>query len=135
MIGVNDWVQGVEANVFRGRFVQLLNNMRAILPNEKLLLVVNIPDFSVTPKGGDYAHGRNISAGVTSFNEIIAHESRQRSLPLVDIFPLSQQMRDSPDLVAADGLHPSAKTYARWAGLIFPAAQTLLGSRANSRAS
>jgi lysophospholipase L1-like esterase len=130
MIGVNDWVQGVEANAFRKRFAQLLDGMRAILPNEKLLLVVNIPDFSVTPKGGEYARGRDISAGLASFNQIIAQESRQRNLPLVDIFPLSRQMRDSADLVAADGLHPSAKTYARWAGLIFPTAQSLLGARA-----
>lgn len=135
MIGVNDWVQGVEANAFRTRFVQLLDNMRAILPNEKLLLVVNIPDFSVTPKGSEYARGRDISAGLTNFNEIIAQESRQRNLPLVDIFPLSRQMRDSPDLVASDGLHPSAKTYARWAGLIFPTAQTLLAAKAKAGAS
>jgi lysophospholipase L1-like esterase len=129
MIGVNDWVQSVEPDVFRARFTQLLDEMRAMLPNEKRLLVINIPDFSVTPKGGEYARGRDISAGLTSFNQIIAEESRRRKLPLVDIFPLSQQMRGCPELVAADELHPSAKTYARWAGLIFPTAQELLGAR------
>jgi len=126
MIGVNDWVQGVEPALFRDRFTQLLETMRSVLPNEKWLLVVNIPDFSVTPKGGEYARGRDISAGLTSFNQIIAEETRRRNLPLVDVFPLSQQMRGCPDLVAADDLHPSAKAYARWAGLIFPTAQALL---------
>ena len=134
MIGVNDWVQGVEPKVFRDRFAQLLNGMRAILPNDKLLLVINIPDFSVTPKGGEYARGRDIPAGLTSFNQMIAEEARRRNLSLVDIFPLSQQMRGAPDLVAADGLHPSAKTYARWAGFIFPSAQALLGKRASPAA-
>ena len=37
-------------------------------------------------------------------------------------------MRGHPELIAADGLHPSAKTYAMWEELIFPAARDLLGS-------
>ena len=131
MIGVNDWVQGVEPDVFRSRFTYLLDQMRSILPDDKQMLVINIPDFSVTPKGGEYARGRNISAGLTSFNQMIAEESSARDLPLVDIFPLSQQMRGRPDLVAADELHPSAKSYLLWADLIFPVARELLGERAH----
>lgn len=44
----------------------------------------------------------------------------------VDIFPISQQMKNNKELVAADGLHPSAKEYAIWETLIFPAAKQLL---------
>lgn len=127
MLGVNDWVQGVDPETFRRRLTHLLDEMRGVLPNEKHLLVVNIPDFSVTPDGPKYAHGRDISAGLTSFNKIIAEEAKRRGLTLVDIFPLSQQMRGRPELIAADGLHPSAKAYAQWEELIFPAAQKLLG--------
>lgn len=126
MIGVNDWVQGVEPAVFRRRLAHLMDEMRAALPNERRLLVVNIPDFSVTPDGPTYARGRDISAGLTSFNQIIAEEAHRRSLALVDIFPLSQQMRNRPELIAADGLHPSAKTYALWEEAIFPLAQAAL---------
>jgi lysophospholipase L1-like esterase len=35
-------------------------------------------------------------------------------------------MRDDPTLIARDGLHPSAKEYARWEAMIFPVAQKLL---------
>jgi lysophospholipase L1-like esterase len=128
MIGVNDWVQAVEPAVFRERLTHLMDEMLAILPNERRLLVVNIPDFSVTPGGAAYARGRDISAGLTSFNRIIAEEAERRGLPLVDIFPASQEMRDHPESIAADGLHPSAEVYARWEQLIFPAARALLGS-------
>lgn len=128
MIGVNDWVQGVEPAIFRQRLGYLLDQMRAALPNEKNLLLVNIPDFSVTPDGPTYARGRDISAGLTSFNQIIAEEAVRRELSVVDIFPLSQEMRGQPELVAADGLHPSAKAYAQWEELIFPVAQRLLGN-------
>jgi lysophospholipase L1-like esterase len=128
MIGVNDWVQGVAPEIFRERLAHLMDEMRTVLPNDKQLLIVNIPDFSVTPSGPSYARGRDISAGLTSFNRIIAEEATRRGLPLVDIFPASQEMRGHPELIAVDGLHPSAKTYSRWEELIFPAAQKLLGN-------
>lgn len=100
--------------------------MLKVLPNEKRLLVINIPDFSVTPDGPNYARGRDISTGLASFNRITSDEAQKRRLQMVDIFPLSQKMRGHPELIAADGLHPSAKTYALWEELIFPAARDLL---------
>jgi lysophospholipase L1-like esterase len=128
MIGVNDWVQDVEPAVFRVRLTQLMDEMLAVLPDDKRLLVINIPDFSVTPDGPKYGRGRDISAGLTSFNQIIAEEAQRRGLPVVDIFPISQQIRARPELIAADGLHPSAEAYALWEQVIFPAARTVLGS-------
>ena len=126
MMGVNDWVQGVAPQLFHQRLAHLMDEMRAVLPNEKRLLVVNIPDFSVTPKGGDYSRGRDISAGLTMFNKIIAEEAARRGLTTVDVFPLSREMKGRLELVAADGLHPSAKAYAQWEALIYPTARELL---------
>ena len=126
MIGVNDWVQAVDGATFRKRLGHLLDEMLKILPNDKRLLVINIPDFSVTPDGPNYAHGRDIRAGLANFNRIIADEAQKRRVRVVDIFPLSQKMHRHPELIAADGLHPSAKAYAGWEELIFPAARELL---------
>ena len=125
-IGVNDWVQGVDEQTFRKRFVTLLDRMQEILPDKNRLLVVNIPDFGVTPTGPRYANGRNISEGIMSFNKIISEESGKRGLRVVDIFGLSKQMEKDRSLVAADGLHPSAKEYAEWERLIRPVALQLL---------
>jgi hypothetical protein len=36
-------------------------------------------------------------------------------------------MKDNPDLVAPDGLHPSGKEYAAWESIIFPEAKKVLG--------
>ncbi len=128
MLGVNDWVQGVEPAIFRANVAALLDAMLEILPNDKRLLVINVPDFSVTPDGPTYARGRDISAGLAAFNEIIAEESVRRGLPFVDVFPASKRMGEDSSLIAADGLHPSAKAYAEWERLIFPAARKLLSS-------
>jgi acyl-CoA thioesterase I len=125
-IGVNDWVQGIDEATFRKHFVFLVDQMLQVLPNKKRLLIVTIPDFGVTPTGPRYARGRNISEGLTRFNQIIAEEAKNRSLRVVDIFPLSKKTGADPSLVAGDGLHPSAKEYAEWEKVIFPAALELL---------
>jgi acyl-CoA thioesterase-1 len=125
-IGVNDWVQAVDQETFRARLAQLIDAMRQALSDRRRLLIVNIPDFSVTPEGPRYARGRDIAAGLTKFNRIIAEEARKRSLAIVDIFSISQKMRSDPSLVAADGLHPSAKAYENWETAILPAACKLL---------
>ena len=129
LIGVNDWVQGIDETTFRNRFSYLVDQMLAALPNKKRLLVVTIPDFGVTPTGPKYARGRNIHEGILKFNRIATEEARKRGLEIVDIFPLSKQMGHDKSLVAKDGLHPSAKAYAEWEKIIFPAALELLKAR------
>lgn len=125
-IGVNDWVQGVDAETFRRRLVTLLDRMLEVLPDKKRLLVVNIPDFSATPSGAVYSHGRDVTKGLTEFNQIIREEAEKRQLALVDVFALSQRMATDSTLVARDGLHPSAREYAEWEKIIFPVAYEML---------
>lgn len=132
LIGVNDWVQGVDETTFRKNVVFLLDQMLGVLPDHKPLLVVTIPDFGVTPAGPRYAHGRDISEGISRFNEIVTEEAKKRGLTIVDIFPLSKKMGDDQSLVASDGLHPSAKEYAEWEKIIFPAAWELLTKTAST---
>jgi acyl-CoA thioesterase I len=126
LIGVNDWVQGIDETTFRKHFSYLLDQMLAVLPNKKRLLVVTIPDFGVTRTGPKYSRGRNIHEGIINFNQIVTEETRKRGLSVVDVFPLSKKMGKDKSLVAKDGLHPSAKEYAEWEKIIFPAALELL---------
>jgi acyl-CoA thioesterase I len=132
LIGVNDWVQGIDETTFRKNFVLLLDQILSVLPDKKRLLVVTIPDFGVTPAGPRYAHGRDISKGISRFNEIVIEEAKERGLAIVDVFPLSKKMGEDESLVAPDSLHPSAKEYAEWEKIIFPAALELLRKTAPS---
>lgn len=126
LIGVNDCVQGVTAEKFRHNFGFLVDQMLESLPGRNRLLIVTIPDFSVTPNGPKYSRGRDIARGIASFNQIISEEARKRALRIVDICPASQAMRSDASLVAVDGLHPSAKAYAEWEKIIYPTALELL---------
>jgi len=125
-IGVNDWVQGVDARTFQWRLDVLLDAVQKVLPDTNRLFLVTIPDFSVTPTGAMFSGGRNIAAGLAEFNSIIKASGTARGLQVVDVFALSQKMKGDPTLIARDGLHPSAKEYALWEAMIFPVTQKLL---------
>lgn len=126
LIGVNDWVQGVDAERFHKNLIRILDHVQAGLPDRSKLILITIPDFGVTPTGSRYSGGRNIAAGISEFNAIILEEAQKRSLKTVDLFAVSQQMGDDRTLVAGDGLHPSAKEYAVWETLIYPVAADAL---------
>lgn len=126
LIGVNDWVQKVEAEKFRSNLIFIINHLQKQLTNPNHIVLITIPDFGVTPNGAKYGHGRNIAEGIASFNKIIVEEAAKRNLKVVDIYPTTQQMQNKPDHISADGLHPSAKEYALWETLIFPVVYDLL---------
>ena len=126
LIGVNDWVRGVDINTYHKNLNHIIDEVQKVLPNKSHLLLITIPDFGVTPKGALYGDERNISEGITQFNDIIKAEAKKRGLACVDIFPLSKAMLNNKELVAADGLHPSAKEYALWETLILAEAKKLL---------
>jgi acyl-CoA thioesterase-1 len=125
-IGVNDWVREVSTTNFETNLAFILDHVQKKLKDKKKILLVTIPDFGVTPTGANYSKGRNISSGLTEFNDIIKAQAAKRDLTCVDIFAMSQKMKDNPLYTAADGLHPSAREYGQWLGLIFPAAKTVL---------
>jgi len=124
LIGVNDWVQEVSKENFHKNLNTIINHVQRKAGNK--LILITIPDFSVTPEGPKYSKGRNISEGLQGFNQIIKEEAKKRKLPCVDIFPTSLNMLNNPELISSDNLHPSAKEYALWEQLIYPAAYELL---------
>ncbi len=126
LIGVNDWVRVVDINTYHKNLNLCIDEIQKKLSNKKHLILLTIPDFGVTPQGALYGSGRNISAGISEFNNIIKSEAKKRGLVCVDLYPVSLQMKNNKDLVAADGLHPSAKEYAIWENLILPEAKKLL---------
>ncbi len=126
LIGVNDWVRDVDAKTYHKNLSYIIDEVQKALPGKSKLILITIPDFGVTPQGALYGGERDISKGITEFNDIIKTEAKKRGLVCVDIFPLSKGMLNHQDLVAADGLHPSAKEYALWETLIFPEAKKML---------
>lgn len=126
LIGVNDWVQGVDADTFRKNLVFILDDVQGSLPDRSKVLLVTIPDFGKTPSGSSFGRPEEIAKGIAQFNTIIIGEAKARNLPVADIYTVSQDALRDPSLVANDGLHPSGKQYGKWTEIILPAAETLL---------
>ena len=124
LIGVNDYVQGIDKETFRNNFAFILDEMLKVLPDKKLI-VITIPDFSVTPEGKKFFNQKNASREIEEFNQIIINESQLRKLKVVDIYQVSKEMKNK-ELVAKDGLHPSFKEYLIWEELIYPEAYQML---------
>ena len=124
-IGVNNQYRGRSVEDYRGEFAGLLTRSIALAGNQpERVVVVSIPDWGVTrfarEQGRDPAA---IAAALDAFNALAHEQTRRVGAHFVDITPIS---RRHPELVAADGLHPSAAQYALWVDAILPAVRKAL---------
>ena len=127
LIGANDIARsGADPEVFHTNLITILDTMQENMPDKKKIILVTIPDFSVTPQGLMYLTAEDGEKIIGSFNKIIKEEGERRGLPVVDIFELTREMGQDRNLVTADGLHPSAKELQLWEEKIFPVAKKLL---------
>ncbi|MDA1196404.1 MAG: SGNH/GDSL hydrolase family protein [Nanoarchaeota archaeon] len=124
LIGVNDYVQGVDETTFNQQFQLLLDEIQKEVNQN--LVIVTIPDFSQLPAAKYFGDPKNIAQELRRFNEIITKQAKERNLSVIHLFELSQELNKKPEMVANDGLHPSAEAYAKWEELIYPIIQKKL---------
>jgi lysophospholipase L1-like esterase len=126
LIGVNNQYRGRSLAEYQGEFARLLERAIALAGDRPgRVLVLAIPDWGVTPFGqGSGRDSARTAAELDAFNAAAAAECRRRGVAFVDIAPVSRTRGGTE--VAADGLHPSAALYARWAGLALPVARDML---------
>ena len=126
LIGVNDIVQGVAEPTYRGNMETILDALTREVGAERVL-VVTIPDYTVTPAGADYGEPTTQSAKIRRYNAVATELAAARGITVVDIYDISLDAATDRSLVASDGLHPGAPQYARWVARIAPVMETLLG--------
>ena len=129
LVGVNDVVQGVPAATYEANASQILDELLARLPPDRVL-VVTTPDYTVTPQGASYGIPAVQASGIRENNAILARLATERGIETVDIHDLSLRAADDRSLVADDGLHPSGAQYALWVERLMPVVEQLLGRRA-----
>jgi lysophospholipase L1-like esterase len=130
-IGVNNHYRGRGLDQYRDQLRSLL--ARAVnLAGEHAghVLMISIPDWGVTrfarSKHRDTAR---MAAEMDAFNAAACDLARAAGAGWVDVTTISRGLADAPDMLAADGLHPSAAQYAIWADTIAPVAyQRLAGA-------
>ena len=126
LIGVNDVVQGVPTEVYQANVVRILDALVDRVGAGRIV-VVTIPDYTVTPAGADYGDPVKQSAGIQRNNATMTELATARGIRVVDIFDISREAAGDRSLVARDGLHPSGAQYGRWVDRIVPVMESLLG--------
>jgi hypothetical protein len=88
-------------------------------------MVLSIPDWGMTP----FAQGRDrerIGREIDAFNEANLREAEAAGAHYVDVTGISREAARHPELLAEDGLHPSAAMYGRWVEAALPVARRIL---------
>ncbi|HET7300153.1 MAG TPA: GDSL-type esterase/lipase family protein [Oleiagrimonas sp.] len=131
LIGVNNQYRGRDLANYREEFAALLARAIALTGGDaRHVLGVSIPDWGVTR----FAKTENrdsvrIGVELDAFNTAAQQMVEAARGAWVNITPVSRQCADAPDMLADDGLHPSAMQYMLWAERIMPVARTVLTRR------
>ena len=127
-IGVNDQYERIEPSIYAENFRDLLD--RSISLSRKGtdgVLVLSIPDWSVTPHAGEFDRS-HVQEELDQYNAINLAAALSRRVKYIDITPSSRFAEQHPELLADDGLHPTWEMYWNWTGLIQPTAISILHS-------
>lgn len=126
LIGVNNQYRGRDAGNYAEELGSLIDfAVRMAAGDAGKLIVVSIPDWGTTR----FAAERQIDAArvageIDSFNAVARKACLARAAHWVDVTALSRG--EARDMLADDGLHPSAGQYALWAAAILPMARLIL---------
>ena len=130
LIGVNNQYRGRSVDDYVGEFHRLLRRVIALAGDRvDRVLVLSIPDWGVTPFA--VASGRDreaIAADLDAYNAAARDLCEAHGVAFVDITGISRDRGGTAEMLADDGLHPSATQYARWAAAALPVAMGLLAA-------
>lgn len=115
LIGVNNQYRGRSVNEYKTQFDHLLQRAIHFADNKvKHVFVLSIPDWGVTP----FAEGQDkqkIATAIDAYNATAKTICEQHHIVFIDITTAQRSDGDKKEFLAADGLHPSGKEYAKWA--------------------
>ena len=123
LIGVNNQYQGVPFSVYELQFPQLVDlaiTKARGRPNQ--VIVLSIPDYAYTPFGQNTFDPSSISSEIDAYNSFAREFCQDNNITFLDITDITRQGLDNPELVAADGLHPSEEAYRLFVERLLPIA-------------
>ena len=118
LIGVNDQFEKGDTVGYRERYGQLLSkSIQLAMGKRNHVFVLSIPDYSVTPFGGNSLITQK---QIETFNSIIKEIAQQNFVSFIDITDISREAGKDLSLLINDLLHPSGKQYALWSKALAP---------------
>lgn len=115
LIGVNNQYRGRSVNEFKVEFDHLLQKSIQLSGNHpNNVFILSIPDWGVSPFAAIHDR-KKIEDEINVFNEVCKKGTASYGTVYLDITTSQRQDGNKPEFLAADGLHPSAREYAKWA--------------------
>jgi lysophospholipase L1-like esterase len=115
LIGVNNQYRGRDVEEFEQEFSALLQKaIKFAGGHAQHVFVLSIPDWGVTP----FAATRNpelIAQQIDAYNKVCCEKAATQGCHFIDITESQRENSCEEGFLAADGLHPSGKEYAKWA--------------------
>lgn len=128
LIGVNNQYRGRDLGNYADEFSVLLEfAVRMAGGDAGKVIVVSIPDWGTTQFAlVQQVDAAKVAVEIDRFNEVARSASAARGAHWLDITEISRG--EARQMLAADGLHPSADQYALWVKSILPIARVILES-------
>jgi lysophospholipase L1-like esterase len=117
-VGPNDITRGVPVRQYEGNIRSILESLTGKTP---AIVVVNLlPDLAVTRRFHGGQHHERVARLSVEFNEALRRTAQIYGAEIVDLYSASrEEVPRRPELLSADGYHPSDAGYARWAELMW----------------
>jgi lysophospholipase L1-like esterase len=127
-IGVNNQYQNTSFDLYAPEFEGLLKTAIARAGGRaERVFVVSIPDWAFTAFGQQFpGGGANVSSKIDEYNAVNRKIAADYQVEYIDVTPVSREGIMRPNLVASDGLHPSAVQYTEWLKLLLPKVRAVL---------
>ena len=120
LIGVNNQYRGMDINIYRTEFGELIDQSIYFAGNDTgRVIVLSIPDWGVTP----FASGSDrdkIAREIDQYNAINKEITLSKGITWIDVTGISRLAEQDVTLIAGDGLHPSGKMYTEWVRMAVP---------------
>lgn len=127
LIGVNNQYQRRPFSLYEQQFPELVDKAIALAKGDKSnVIVVSIPDYRYTPYGNGLLNPETVSQEIDQYNAFAQNYCAQNNLTFVNITDITRLGLDQPELVANDGLHPSAVAYSRFEARLLPLALAVI---------
>jgi lysophospholipase L1-like esterase len=120
-LAVNDFNARVPLEQYRAQLDELLDQL--VSRTQARVLVANIPNLMAVPIY-DAVPRDVLRAEVARWNAAIAASADQHGATLVDLYELGPELARRPELVGADGFHPSNEGHRRLAEVMWAAIET-----------
>lgn len=116
LIGVNNQYRGRDVENYKEEYRRLLQRAIGFAGNNTdYVYVLSIPDWGVTPFAEDRDR-EQIKNEIDLYNSACKQITQELRCHYIDITDSQRVDGMHPAFLAADGLHPSGKEYAKWSG-------------------